>query len=427
VEKWSFDLGGGGWGNFELQEYTLKRDNVFVEDGYLRISAKKNNTVPTAPTFTSARIKTEGKMSFKYGSLEARIKPPDVNAGLWPALWTLGSEHYQVGWPRAGEIDIFEMGQGLAIHEGLVNQRVVSAAHWDILGEYSTYAKWYDAPEDLTQDFHIYRMDWTPERIATFVDDNLIWEIDITEPNCVSCQELHSPHHIMVNMAVGGGFTSGGTSSSATGGASSSSSSSGSSCAGASSSSGSGSSDCGYRGPNDITASLPGDLLVDWVRLYCNEDTVVLSTGAGTSGPSAPSLTVSTLLQPDANNSSTPIDLSDLVADDITATMTVTSPSAQLKLDATSTVTTSITIVDMEAEDNHNEFTGTARDGSSAIIMPVDLKQTQATEEQFVGGLRTVDLRDYGSTASLSSSCRRHGGFLTTIIGFGLLVMVQFF
>ena len=265
---WSYDLGGGGWGNNELQVYTSDEENVIVEDGVLKIAVQRLQD-ETNTIFTSARIKTQDKFSFTYGTLEARIKPPDLDAGLWPAFWTLGKEP----WPKGGEIDIFEMGQGLAIDEGLVNRRVVSAAHWDILGEYATYAKWYDSPVDLTQDFHIYKMEWTPEKIATYVDDIWIFEIDISEAACPSCQELRSPHHMMVNMAVGGGFTSGGTSSSAGGG---SSSSSASSCAGSSSSAGaSSSSGCGFRGVNDITAPLPAELQIDWIRLYDNGHTVV--------------------------------------------------------------------------------------------------------------------------------------------------------
>lgn len=284
AERWSYDLGGGGWGNQELQVYTDDPDNVVVDGCALNIMARRQaSTDGSEDVFTSARIKTEHKVSFTYGSLETRIKVPDMEAGLWPAFWTLGSDMYQVGWPRAGEIDILEMGQGLAINEGLVNHRVVSAAHWDLEGQYATYARWLDASRDLTQDFHIYRMEWTPTSIANYVDDEWIWEMDITEEKCTSCQELHSPHHIMLNLAVGGGFTSSGTSSSAAGGASSSSS--GSSCAGSSSSAGASSSSsgggCAARGPEDITAPLPGVLLVDWIRLYDNGDTILIETPDG--------------------------------------------------------------------------------------------------------------------------------------------------
>jgi beta-glucanase (GH16 family) len=273
---WSYDVGYTGWGNNELQLYTSTQDNAMVQDGLLKIIARKDDTV-TPPVFTSARIKTENTFSFTYGTLEARIKVPNMDAGLWPAFWTMGSEYYQVGWPNAGEVDIMEMGQGLAIEQGLVNHRVVSAVHWDVFGQYATYARSYDSPVDLTQDFHIYKFDWTPERMVTYVDDNWIWEMDINGTVCPSCSELHKPHYILFNIAVGGGFTSGGTSSSAAGGSSS--------CASSSSSSSGG--DCPARTPAEITAPFPGEMLVDWVRLYDNGYTQVNlpTTPAPTNAP----------------------------------------------------------------------------------------------------------------------------------------------
>ena len=98
-DLWSYDVGGGGWGNNELQVYTSSTDNSVVEDNILRIRARKNEL---DNTFTSARLKTEGKFSFTYGTLEARIKVPTMDAGLWPAFWTLGTDFYAVGWPKAG-------------------------------------------------------------------------------------------------------------------------------------------------------------------------------------------------------------------------------------------------------------------------------------------------------------------------------------
>ena len=98
-DLWSYDVGGGGWGNNELQVYTSTTDNAVVEDNILRIRARKNEL---DNTFTSARLKTEGKFSFTYGTLEARIKVPNMDAGLWPAFWTLGTDFYAVGWPKAG-------------------------------------------------------------------------------------------------------------------------------------------------------------------------------------------------------------------------------------------------------------------------------------------------------------------------------------
>ena len=307
---WSYDLGGGGWGNNDLQVYTSDQENVFVEDDVLKITTRGEVT-EQGTTFTSARIKTENKFSFKYGTLEARIKPPNMDAGLWPAFWTMGADFPLLGWPAAGEIDIFEMGQGLAITQGLVNNRVVSAAHWDIVGQYATYARWYDSSMDLTQNFHTYRMEWTPTSIATYVDDDWIWEMDISESECPSCEAFHKPHFLLLNMAVGGGFTSGGTSSSSSGVGSSSSSGS-SSCYGSSSSAGVGSSSsgaCPSRGPNDITAPLPAEMQVEWIRLYDNCHTSISTTTIPRSAPinDTPVPTVTPSSAPTEQPSASPI------------------------------------------------------------------------------------------------------------------------
>lgn len=271
---WSYDIGhNNGWGNYELQTYTDDPSNVVVDGGVLKIRAQRDGN-----QFTSARVKTEDKVSFTYGVLEAWIKVPDMEAGLWPAFWTMGSNFYTVGWPKSGEIDIMEMGQGKAINEGKVNRRVVSAAHWDIFGQYATYARSFDANVDLNQAYHNYTMEWTPDKIVTYVDGNWIWEIDIGQ-ECPSCAELHQPHHILLSMAVGGGFTSGGSSSSAA--SSSSSGCGGSSSAGAASSGG-----CTTRGPDDITAPFPGEYLIDWVRLYDTGSTqLFVNTPAPTPNP----------------------------------------------------------------------------------------------------------------------------------------------
>ena len=264
---WSYDLGAGGWGNQELQTYTDLLENVLVDNGSLEITARR-----TPFGFTSGRIHTQGKVSVMYGTIEASIKVPDLNEGLWPAFWTLGSVFGPTPWPDAGEIDIMEMGQGLAIEQGVVNRRVVSGAHWENEGQLAAYALSEDLPSDLNTAYHTYRLEWTPSRLATFVDGVMVWEMDISKESCTDCEEFHRTHFLLLNLAVGGGFTTTGESSSSSSGGSSSSSSSSSGC-GSSSSATESSSGCGAR--TDVTAPLPATMLVDWVRIYDNGDTVV--------------------------------------------------------------------------------------------------------------------------------------------------------
>ena len=225
---WSYDLGASGWGNNELQEYTSAPQNVRIEDGNLVIAVQKDEN-----GFTSARIRTEDKLTFKYGTIEARIKVPDLADGLWPAFWTLGNNFSQVGWPACGEIDIMEMGSGAAISAGVINQRVGSTAHWDNEGQWASYSRFLDMSADLDDGFHIFSMDWTPTQITTYIDGQLIWTFRIQIDSCADCSEFHQPHFIILNMAVGGNYT-------------------------------------GLLSPGQITATMPAEMLIDYIRISDN-------------------------------------------------------------------------------------------------------------------------------------------------------------
>ena len=204
---WSYDLGAGGWGNSELQEYTSDSANVRIENGHLVITAREQVLKGNRRKFTSARIKTEDKLTFQYGTIEARIMVPDLADGLWPAFWTLGNNFSSVGWPDSGELDVMEMGSASAIADGVVNRRVGSAAHWEHNGGNADYGLTYDSPTDLNGSFHTLRMEWTPDLISTYIDNNWIWSIDITSASCTDCTEFHQPHFIIFNLAVGGSYT----------------------------------------------------------------------------------------------------------------------------------------------------------------------------------------------------------------------------
>ena len=108
---WNYDIGRGpnndGWGNWEVQHYTADSSNVNVNNGILNINVLKS-THNGETKFTSARLKTQGKFEFLYGSVEASIKLPDCNGGLWPAFWLLGRSFPSEGWPKCGELDILE-------------------------------------------------------------------------------------------------------------------------------------------------------------------------------------------------------------------------------------------------------------------------------------------------------------------------------
>ena len=152
---WSYDLGDSGWGNQELQNYTNDAENVRIEDGKLVINIRSTGA-GASRRFTSARVRTQDKLTFKYGRIEARIKMPDLADGLWPAFWTLGNNFSEVGWPSCGELDIVEMGSGASISADVINKRVGSTAHWDNDGNYAGYGLFLDTSTDLDDDYHIF-------------------------------------------------------------------------------------------------------------------------------------------------------------------------------------------------------------------------------------------------------------------------------
>src|SRR5690606_7574684 len=108
--KWVYDLGGGGWGNEELQTYTDRVENAVIRDGHLVITARAERFTGgdgITREFTSARLKTLGRFAQTYGRFEARIQVPR-GQGIWPAFWMLGADFPTAGWPSCGEIHIME-------------------------------------------------------------------------------------------------------------------------------------------------------------------------------------------------------------------------------------------------------------------------------------------------------------------------------
>lgn len=119
---WSYDLGTGnnGWGNNEEQNYTNNAKNVKVEGGNLIITAIKESS--GSKPYSSARIKTQGKYSFKYGKIEFKAKLP-TGVGTWPAIWSLGDNFSSVSWPACGEIDFME-------HVGKEQNKIFGSLHY---------------------------------------------------------------------------------------------------------------------------------------------------------------------------------------------------------------------------------------------------------------------------------------------------------
>lgn len=198
TSKWNYDTGYGGsipgWGNNELQCYTDKDANVKVKDGSLVITAvSEKNAAGKTKKYTSGRINSSGKASFKYGKMEARIKLPAVK-GLWPAFWMLGQNEPK-GWPYCGELDIMETWNELQFAQGTV--------HWEneLLREgVDTFSAFTTKMADKTQ-WHIYGINWDDEKIE-FTLDNKVYGTFKMKGSDKS--ELNKEFYFLINCAVGG-------------------------------------------------------------------------------------------------------------------------------------------------------------------------------------------------------------------------------
>ena len=193
TNDWNYETGNSGWGNQESQYYRAGSNNATVGDGYLTITAKEEN-YGGAP-FTSARITTQNKQSFKYGRIDIRARLP-FGQGLWPALWMLGDNISTVGWPECGELDIMEMIGG----EGYNDRTVHGTAHWNAGGQ-ASHSGTTSVPtgEKLADEFHVYSMVWDQNTIRWLFDD-----IQYHSLNIGGLSAFHEPHFFIFNIAVEG-------------------------------------------------------------------------------------------------------------------------------------------------------------------------------------------------------------------------------
>jgi beta-glucanase (GH16 family) len=222
--KWTFDLGGNGWGNDELETYTSRPQNVQIQGGNLVITAIQELFMGDdgiVRPYTSSRIKTQGKFSQQYGRFEARIKLP-AGRGVWPAFWVMGDNVDTVQWPSCGEIDIME-------NIGNHPKTVYSTVHGPTSdGSAYRIGATYDSDSAFSDDFHIFAMEWAPDILKFYVDGNLY--NTLTQANLPSnyIWVFDHPFFIVLNVAVGGVWS----------------------------------------GPPDSSTVFPQSMLVDYVRVY---------------------------------------------------------------------------------------------------------------------------------------------------------------
>ena len=198
-DKWGYEMGNGcpnlcGWGNGEAQYYTDRSDNIQVENGMLSLTAQRE--AYKGSSFTSARILTKDKFEFTYGRVEVRAKLPQ-GKGVWPAIWMLGANIDEVGWPQCGEIDIMEhVGNQPDIVHGSIHNTSSSG---------NTINTRKRKISQLTDDFHVYEMIWEQDKIQFSVDGQVFYTYAPSVKNDRTWP-FHKDQFLLMNVAVGGGF-----------------------------------------------------------------------------------------------------------------------------------------------------------------------------------------------------------------------------
>jgi beta-glucanase (GH16 family) len=219
--RWVHDLGGNGWGNNELETYTDRPENAVRKGGVLVITARQEmfrGSDGTERAYTSARLKTQGTVSWTYGKVEARIKVPR-GQGVWPAFWMLGDSITTAGWPACGEIDIME-------HVGKEPRTVYGTIHGPGYSGGQALGASVGGPV-YADDYHVYGVEWEPNVIRWYVDGTLYQTRTASDLPAGTRWVFDQPHFLLLNLAIGGN----------------------------------------WPGHPDQTTVFPQQLLVDWVRV----------------------------------------------------------------------------------------------------------------------------------------------------------------
>jgi beta-glucanase (GH16 family) len=217
--RWRYDLGAGGWGDAELQTYAAANASLDGH-GHLVIVARRG----TGPGggFTSARLTTAGRFSFRYGRVEARIKVP-AGPGLQAAFWALGSDYRTVGWPGSGEIDVMEvLGQRPRTVIATVHGPSSHSSHGYAIGHAAT------ASRPLSDAFHVYGMVWGPGSIVWTLDGRPYARVTRSMLPATGSWVFDHRFSLLLSLAVGGT----------------------------------------WPGPPTSPTTFPARLIVDWVRVY---------------------------------------------------------------------------------------------------------------------------------------------------------------
>ncbi len=203
LSKWTHEVNAQGGGNNELQYYTDRPENSYLEDGSLVIEARKEQYTDPEGTrsYTSARMVSRGKGDWKYGRFDIRAKLP-YGKGLWPAIWMMPSESVYGGWAASGEIDIMEM-------LGHETNKVYGTLHYGGTWPDNVHTGTdYVLPSgDFVNSFHVFSLQWEPGEIRWYVDGiQYQTQKEWHTKNGIFPAPFDQDFFMILNVAVGGNW-----------------------------------------------------------------------------------------------------------------------------------------------------------------------------------------------------------------------------
>jgi len=242
AKTWTYDTGFQCCGNNEQETYCAagsatapcdpNNPNAYIDTaGFLHVTARN----PSGTTYTSARLKTQGLFSFMYGRIEARMKLPE-SQGMWPAFWLLGNNIVTLSWPACGELDVMEHidGNNPPAFVGATPPGydwIAGSVHGGTSASEANGSQTYHPSGFSAAAWHTYGMIWTKGQVQYYVDDPSNVYATFTPANFPGTWPFdQGPQFVILNLAVGGS----------------------------------------WPGNVDATTVFPGDMQVDYVRIYTN-------------------------------------------------------------------------------------------------------------------------------------------------------------
>ncbi|MDD8016844.1 MAG: glycoside hydrolase family 16 protein [Bacteroidota bacterium] len=192
--KWGYETGGSGWGNNELEYYTDRKENSFIENGSLVIQALKENY--SGKSYTSARMVTKYRGDWLYGRFEIRAKLP-YGVGTWPAIWMLPTDWAYGGWPASGEVDIMEH---VGYDPNVIHGSTHCQKYYFKIGTQKTATI---KETNVFSEFHTYGVEWFPEKIDFFVD-SVKYFSSTNDSTGWEAWPFDKRFHLLLNIAIGG-------------------------------------------------------------------------------------------------------------------------------------------------------------------------------------------------------------------------------